>query len=318
MQVPNMMDAVIEQAEPEVRQIGEDRFIVEPLERGYGITLGNSLRRVLLSSLLGAAVTHIHINGVLHEFSTIPGVKEDTTEIILNIKKLRLRVHCQEEKILRIEAHGVGVVTAADIEPDAEVEILNPDLKIATLTDENSVFSMDMSVSQGTGYVPAEKQFRQEQQGIGTIPVDSIFSPVVRVNYEVQDTRVGQRTDYDKLVLDVETDGSIKPCEAVAEAAMMLQDRLELFAKLQAPAEGEVPQEEAPADKDGITIESLNLSVRSQNCLKRASIHYLEDLLQYSEARLMKLKNFGQKSLEEIQDKLRERGLELRPSTPEG
>lgn len=314
----NLMDAVSEQAKTEVRQAGENCFVVEPLERGYGITLGNSLRRVLLSSLVGAAVTHIHIEGVLHEFSTIPGVKEDTTEIILNLKKLRLRMNTEEEKILHIEASGVGVVTAADIVADAEVEILNPDLVIATLTENDARLVMDMSVSLGTGYVPAEKQFRQEQQSIGTIPIDSIFSPVVRVNYEVQDTRVGQRTDYDRLVLEVETDGSIKPCEAVAEAAMMLQDRLDLFARLQAQSEGVVEQEQTAAGKDGTYIEELELSVRSLNCLKRAGILYLGDLLNHSEAQLMKLKNFGQKSLVEIQDKLAKRNLSLRPSTPDG
>ncbi len=315
----NMMDAVDERnPKAEVRQIGENRFIVEPLERGYGITLGNSLRRVLLSSLMGAAVTHIHIEGVLHEFSTIPGVKEDTTEIILNLKKLRLRIIGGEEKVLRIEASGVGEVTAADIIADPEVEILNPELKIATLTDEKSRLVMDMSASLGTGYVPAEKQFRQEQQSIGTIPIDSIFSPVVRVNYEVQDTRVGQRTDYDRLVLEVETDGSIKPCEAVANAAVMLQERLDLFTRLQAQTEGVIEQEQSPAGKDGTCIEDLELSVRSLNCLKRAGIIYLSDLLNFSETQLMKLKNFGQKSLDEIEGKLSERGLSLRPSTPEG
>jgi DNA-directed RNA polymerase subunit alpha len=289
------------------------------LERGYGITLGNSLRRVLLSSLVGAAVTHIRIDGVLHEFSTIPGVKEDTTEIILNLKKLRMRMNTDtgEEKVLHIGASGVGIVTAADIEADPEVEILNPDLKIATLTEDDSRFVMDMSVSLGTGYVPAEKQFRQEQQSIGTIPIDSIFSPVIRVNYEVQDTRVGQRTDYDRLVLEVETDGSLKPYEAVAEAAMMLQERLDLFARLQNQADGVVEQEPAPAGRDSAQIEELELSVRSLNCLKRAGILYVDDLLNYSEAQLMKLKNFGQKSLVEIQDKLAQRNKSLRPSTPE-
>lgn len=313
----NLIDAISEQAKTEVRQAGENCFIVEPLERGYGITLGNSLRRVLLSSLVGAAVTHIRVEGVLHEFSTIPGVKEDTTEIILNLKKLRLRMSTEEEKVLRIEVSGAGEVTAADIIPDAEVEILNPDLKIATLTDENSSLLMEMSVSLGTGYVPAEKQVRQTQQNIGIIPIDSIFSPVVRVNYEVQDTRVGQRTDYDRLVLEVETDGSIKPCEAVATAALMLQERLELFTRLQTPVEGAEEQDPAPAGKDGTLIEDLELSVRSLNCLKRAGILYLGDLLNYNEAQLMKLKNFGQKSLVEIREKLAERGLSLRPGVSE-
>lgn len=307
----NLIDAISEQTKTEIHQAGENCFIVEPLERGYGITLGNSLRRVLLSSLVGAAVTHIRIEGVLHEFSTIPGVKEDTTEIILNLKKLRLRMNTEEEKVLRIEVSGAGVVTAADILPDAEVEILNPDLKIATLTDENSHLLMEMSVSLGTGYVPAERQVAQAN--IGVIPIDSIFSPVVRVNYEVQDTRVGQRTDYDRLVLEVETDGSMRPCEAVASAAVLLQDRLELFARLQTLEEDVEELEQPPAGKDCTLIEQLELSVRSLNCLKRAGILYLGDLLTYNEAQLMKLKNFGQKSLVEIREKLQERGLTLRP-----
>lgn len=306
----NLIDAISEQTKTEIHQAGENCFIVEPLERGYGITLGNSLRRVLLSSLVGAAVTHIRIEGVLHEFSTIPGVKEDTTEIILNLKKLRLRMTTEEEKVLRIEVTGAGVVTAADILPDAEVEILNPDLKIATLTDENSHLLMEMSVSLGTGYVPAERQV--PQVNIGVIPIDSIFSPVVRVNYEVQDTRVGQRTDYDRLVLEVETDGSMRPCEAVANAAALLQDRLELFARLQTQEEDVEEFEQPPAGKDCTLIEQLELSVRSLNCLKRAGILYLGDLLTYNEAQLMKLKNFGQKSLVEIREKLQERGLSLR------
>ena len=301
----------------DVRQVGDNCFIAEPLERGYGVTLGNSLRRVLLSSLIGAAVTHIHIDGVLHEFSTIPGVKEDTTEIILNLKKLRLRLNTQEEKILHIEARGKGIVTAADISADAEVEILNPELKIATLTDDTSKLVMDMTASLGTGYVPAEQQFRQEQQGIGTIPIDSIFSPVVRANFEVQDTRVKQRTDFERLVLEVETDGSIKPSEAVSNAAIMLQERFEQFARLQSQPETVEEVEVPQMSKDGTVIEDLELSVRSLNCLKRAGIAYVGDLLTYSENQLMKLKNFGQKSLDEIKDKLKERGLSLKPGTPD-
>jgi len=310
------LDVVPEVTVPEIRVIGDSKFVVEPLERGYGITLGNSLRRVLLSSLTGAAVTHLRIDGVLHEFSTIPGVVEDTTEIILNLKKLRLRLMTDKRKLLRLEVSGPGVVTAADILPDPEVDILNPDLVIAHLTTKDSRLGMDLHVATGTGYVPGDRQ-NLADQSIGVIPIDSIFSPVVKVNYEVQDTRVGQRTDFDRLVMEVYTDGSLRPYEAVAKAAALLQEHLVLFAGLQAPTEG--PPKEAPAGggQDGTVIEDLKLSVRSLNCLKRAGILYVGELLNYSEEDVMKLKNFGQKSLDEIKEKLAGRGLSLRPSTPE-
>ncbi len=310
------LEPVFETAVADIHSIGDNKFVVEPLERGYGITLGNSLRRVLLSSLTGAAVTHLRIDGVLHEFSTIPGVVEDTTEIILNLKKLRLRLMTDKRKVLRLEASGPGVVTAADIMSDPEVDILNPDLVIAHLTTKDSRLGIDLHVSTGTGYVPGEKQ-NLADQSIGVIPIDSIFSPVLKVHYEVQDTRVGQRTDFDRLVMEVYTDGSLRPYEAVAKAAQLLREHLSLFAGLQAPVEGLV-QEVAPSGgQDGTPIEDLKLSVRSLNCLKRAGIHYIGQLLNYSEEDVMKLKNFGQKSLDEIKDKLEQRALSLRPSTPE-
>lgn len=310
------LDAAPEVAEPKVEVIGDNKFVVEPLERGYGITLGNSLRRILLSSLTGAAVTHIRIDGVLHEFSTIAGVVEDTTEIILNLKKLRLRLMTDKRKLLRLEASGPGVVTAADIMPDPEVDILNPDLVIAHLTDKSARLGMDLHVNIGTGYVPAEKQNLQDQS-IGVIPIDSIFSPILKVHYEVQDTRVGQKTDFDRLVMEVHTDGSLRAYEAVSKAAHLLQEKLALFSDLQPPVPG-AKEAEAPGGEHLDTpIEDLKLSVRSLNCLKRAGILTVGELLTYSEEDVMKLKNFGQKSLDEIKEKLAERNLSLRPSTPE-
>jgi len=310
------LEPVFETAVPSIRSVGDNKFVVEPLERGYGITLGNSLRRVLLSSLIGAAVTHLRIDGVLHEFSTIPGVVEDTTEIILNLKKLRLRLMTDKRKLLRLEASGPGVVTAADIMSDPEVDILNPDLVIAHLTTKDSRLGIDLHVATGTGYVPGERQYLADQS-IGVIPIDSIFSPVLKVQYEVQDTRVGQRTDYDRLVMEVFTDGSLRPYEAVAKAARLLQDHLVLFTDLQAPVEGPVLEDAPSGGQDGTPIEDLKLSVRSLNCLKRAGIHFIGQLLNYSEEDVMKLKNFGQKSLDEIKERLAQRNLSLRPSTPE-
>lgn len=312
------LDAAPETTDPRIEVVGDNKFVIEPLERGYGITLGNSLRRVLLSSLVGAAVTHLRIDGVLHEFSTIAGVVEDTTEIILNLKKLRLRLMTDKRKLLRLEASGPGVVTAADIMPDPEVDILNPDLVIAHLTDKNARLGMDLHVSQGTGYVPGEKQSLADQS-IGIIPIDSIFSPILKVHYEVQDTRVGQRTDFDRLVLEVHTDGSMRAYEAVSKAAQLLRGRLELFENLQPPTPGG-PKDtvgEGGGTWDPVPIEDLKLSVRSLNCLKRAGILNVGELLNYSEEDVMKLKNFGQKSLDEIKEKLAERNLSLRPSTPE-
>lgn len=305
----------VDNAEPKVSALSENRFVVEPLERGFGITLGVSLRRVLLSSLTGAAVTHVRIDGVLHEFSTMAGVREDTTEVILNLKRLNLRLSTEKRKLLRLEAQGPGVVTAADIQLDPEVEVLNPELVIATL-EKGARLGMDLYVARGIGYVPAEKQMNQEQV-IGIIPVDSIFSPIMKVNYVVEDTRVGQRTDFDRLILEVDTDGSLNPYEAISEAAAILQRKLSLFTNLQPPARTEVHVGGPESQVLDTPIEDLQLSVRSLNCLKRAGIRSVGELLTYSEEDIMKLKNFGQKSLDEIKDKLAERGLALQPSTPE-
>ena len=310
MQLTDLID-------PRIEYLGDNKFVIEPLERGFGTTLGNSLRRVLLSSLPGAAVTHVKIENVLHEFSTLAHVLEDTTEIVLNIKKLRFKLNTDRRKVLRLEAQGEGKVTAADILPDSEVEVLNPELHIAELTDRTARLVMDLYIERGVGYVPAEKQMSQEQV-IGLIPVDSLFSPINKVHYVVEDTRVLQKTDYDKLILEVNTDGSILAYEAVSTAARILQERLDLFANLQRPEETEAAPEEArEASIHDMPVENLGLSVRSLNCLKRAGVRTVGDLVQYNEDDVMKLKNFGQKSLDEIKDKLVEYGLGLRPSNSE-
>lgn len=288
------------------------KFVIEPLERGYGVTLGNSLRRILLSSLPGAAVTHVKIEGVLHEFSTIPGVVEDTTEIILNLKKLRMKMHPDAPRTIRLEVRGEKVVTAGDITPDAEVEVLNKDLHIATLSEPNSRLVMEMRVEKGKGYVPAERH-RLPEQIIGLIPVDSIFTPVFRVNYVVEDTRVGQVTDYDRLILEVWTDGSIGPHEAVSTAATILQNYLKFFADLKISAGPSLSREiMEPMTVVDMPIEELGLSVRSLNCLRRAGVRIVNDLIQLSHEDVMKLKNFGQKSLDEIQEKLAQYNLALK------
>ncbi|MBQ7567389.1 DNA-directed RNA polymerase subunit alpha [bacterium] len=312
----NLLEAV-ETRGPKVQKINDNRFVVEPLDRGYGVTLGNSLRRVLLSSLKGTAVTHIRIDGVAHEFSTIKGITEDTAEIILNIKKLRLRMpgECDSDnpKQLHIEARGVGVVTAADIIEDAEVEILNPELVIAHMTDEDATLILDLYVSKGYGYVSSDKQ-NNKGLALDVIPIDSIFSPVIRANYDVFDTRDGSRVDLDRLVLEVETDGSMKPYEAIAQAATLLQSKLQLFSNLQMSGEGGVSENVVSDANASTPIEDLDLSVRSMNCLKRGGVIHISDLINYTEDDLMKLKNFGQKSLDEINQKLAERNLSLRPS----
>ncbi|KUK41137.1 MAG: DNA-directed RNA polymerase subunit alpha [Clostridia bacterium 62_21] len=290
------------------------RFIVEPLERGFGITLGNSLRRVLLSSLPGAAVTAVKIEGVLHEFSTIPGVREDVTEIILNLKELRLKLHTDEEKTLRIEAERAGEIRARDIIADADVEILNPDLYIATLDDGGRLFA-EITVAKGRGYVPAEKN-KKGNHVIGIIPVDAIFSPVRKVNFVVDKTRVGHETSLDKLTLEVWTDGSIRPDEAVSLAARILGEHLRLFINLtESVNDVEIMVEKEEEKKNKILempIEELDLSVRSYNCLKRAGINTVEDLIQRNEEEMMKVRNLGKKSLEEVVKKLGELGLSLR------
>lgn len=310
----------IEKPKIEVGEISDDytygKFTVEPLERGYGITLGNSLRRILLSSLPGAAVISVKINSVLHEFSTIPGVVEDVTDIILNLKCLSLKLYSDEEKILRVEADTAGVVTAGDILCDADVEILNSDLCIATLAD-NANLSMEITVAQGRGYVSAERNKKNEHI-IGVIPMDSVFTPVRKVNYNVENTRVGQITDYDKLTIEVWTDGSIKPDEAVSLSAKILSEHLRLFMGLtEVASDVEIMVEKEEEQKDKIlemTIEELDLSVRSYNCLKRAGINTVEELIQRNEDDMMKVRNLGKKSLEEVVNKLQELGLLLKKS----
>ncbi len=289
------------------------KFIVEPLERGYGTTLGNSLRRVLLSSLPGTAVTTVKIAGVQHEFSTIPGVKEDVTEIVLNIKSLIARLHRDGPKTVYIEADGECEVTAADIKADGEVEILNPELHIATLGPDASL-SMEMTISHGRGYVPAERN-KPAQTVAGVIPIDSIYTPVLKVNYAVENTRVGNQTDYDKLTLEVWTDKTITPRDAVSLGAKILCDHFTLFTDLsQSLGMGSTVVEKTEAVKDKVmemTIEELDLSVRSFNCLKRANINTVEDLVSRTQDEMIKVRNLGRKSLEEVVQKLSMMGLSL-------
>ncbi|NLM76379.1 MAG: DNA-directed RNA polymerase subunit alpha [Clostridiaceae bacterium] len=313
---------MIEMEKPRIEcvEVAEDnsygKFVVEPLERGYGITLGNSLRRILLSSLPGAAVTSIKIDGVLHEFSTIPGVVEDVTEIILNIKELRMKLFSDQPKTLYIDYEGEGEIKASDIKADSDVEILNPDLHIATLTGTNRFF-MELNVSHGRGYVSAEKN-KLPNQPIGIIPVDSIYTPVRKVNYTVEDTRVGQITDYDKLTIEVWTDKSIAPDEAVSLGAKILSDHLSLFINLTDRAKNtEVLVEKEEPERDKVlemTVEELDLSVRSYNCLKRAGINTVEELISKTEEEMMKVRNLGRKSLEEVVTKLAALGLKLADS----
>ncbi|MEW6698327.1 MAG: DNA-directed RNA polymerase subunit alpha [Bacillota bacterium] len=308
----------IEKPKIEIVEQSEDntygKFVVEPLERGYGITLGNSLRRILLSSLPGAAVTSVKIDGVLHEFSTVPGVREDVTDIILNLKNLCLKIHSDEEKVLRVEVQTEGPVTAGDIIHDADVEILNPELHLATL-DTGGRLYMEINISKGRGYSSAEKNKKGEHI-IGVIPVDSIYTPVRKVNYTVENTRVGQITDYDKLTLEVWTNGSIRPDEATSLSAKILSEHLRLFIGLtETVNDVEIMVEKEEEQKDKIlemTIEELDLSVRSYNCLKRAGINTVEELIQRNEEDMMKVRNLGKKSLEEVVNKLHELGLSLR------
>ena len=292
------------------------KFVVEPLERGYGTTLGNSLRRILLSSLPGVAVTSVKIDGILHEFSTIPGVKEDVTEIILNLKKLAVKLNGENTKRVLINAIGPKEVTAADILGDSDVEIFNPDLHIATL-EENATLIMEINLARGRGYVPAEMN-KDDNTPISVIPTDSIFTPVRKVNFTVENTRVGQVTDYDKLVLEIWTDGSIAPSEGVSIGAKIMQEHLNLFVELTDSAEGlEIMVEKEENQKEKaleMTIEELELSVRSFNCLKRAAINTVEELTHRSEEDMMKVRNLGKKSLDEVKHKLEELGLGLRQS----
>ena len=298
----------------EVRERRENyaQFAIEPLERGFGITLGNSLRRILLSSLPGAAVTYVKIDGVLHEFSTIPGVVEDTTNIILNLKGLPLKLSSDEPKVLRIEASGEREVTASDIVPDADVELLEPDYHIATLSDKKARLFMEIGVEKWRGYVTADKQ-RNVEHVIGLIPVDSIFTPIRKVAYQIEDTRVGQVTDYDRLLIEIETNGSLTPDEALSTAAGILQEQLGLFVTFSGRAEVEAPVEEAkPFAGWDIPVDELDLSVRSYNCLKRAGITKISELLQKTEEEIMNMRNLGKKSVDEIKEKLVERNLSLK------
>ncbi|MDP5276909.1 DNA-directed RNA polymerase subunit alpha [Chengkuizengella axinellae] len=308
----------IEKPKIETVSVSEDgtygKFVVEPLERGYGTTLGNSLRRILLSSLPGAAVSSIQIDGVLHEFSTIPGVIEDVTEIILNLKGLSLKIHSDEEKILEIDAEGEGDILAGDIRADSDVEILNPDLHIASLA-AGARFHMRIFATKGRGYVPADNN-KKEGQPIGVIPTDSIYTPITRVNYKVENTRVGQVTNYDKLTLEVWTDGSIRPEESVSLGAKIMNEHLMLFVGLTDEVkEVEIMVEKEEDKKEKVlemTIEELDLSVRSYNCLKRAGINTVQELITKTEEDMMKVRNLGRKSLEEVQEKLAELALGLR------
>ena len=289
------------------------KFIVEPLERGYGTTLGNSLRRVLLSSLPGTAATSIKIDGVQHEFSTIPGVKEDVTEIVLNVKQITAKLHTEGKKMAVIEAVGPGLVTAGDIKCDSEMEILNPELPIATLSD-GAKLTMELSFDHGRGYVSADKN-KQPTQPIGVIPVDSIYTPIHKVNYTVEPTRVGSMTDYDKLILEVYTDKTISAKDAVSLSAKILTDHLNLFVELSEEIGSKAIVVEKTSDTQDkvleMTIEELDLSVRSFNCLKRAGINTVADLVNTTEEDMMKVRNLGRKSYEEVVNKLADMGLNL-------
>ncbi|MDE7340918.1 MAG: DNA-directed RNA polymerase subunit alpha [Lachnospiraceae bacterium] len=307
----------------EVVEISEDKrygkFVVEPLERGYGITLGNSLRRIMLSSLPGAAVSQVKIEGVLHEFSSIPGVKEDVTEIIMNIKSLAIKNSSEtnEPKTAYIEYEGEGVVRAADIQVDQDIEILNPEMVIATLSGKDTKLYMELTITKGRGYVSSEKN-KTDDLPIGVIAVDSIYTPVERVNVTIENTRVGQITDFDKLTLDVHTNGTLVPDEAVSLAAKVLSEHLSLFIDLSENAKtAEVMVEKEDDEKEKVlemSIDELELSVRSYNCLKRAGINTVEELTNKTSEDMMKVRNLGRKSLEEVLAKLKELGLQLNPS----
>ncbi len=288
------------------------RFSCEPLERGFGLTLGNALRRVLLSSLQGAAITSMKIDGVLHEFSTIPGVMEDVSDIVLNLKEVRLRLHGEGPKLLRLHKKGEGVLRAGDLSDDPAVEVLNPDKKIATLSADADV-EMEISVDTGKGYVGAEKN-KTEEMPIGTIPIDSIFSPVRKVNYTVTPARVGRETDFDRLALEIWTDGTLAPVDALAFAAKILKEQLAIFINFEEPTEAFAPplEEQAPLNPNLFkSVDELELSVRSANCLQNANIRLIGELVQRSEGEMLKTKNFGRKSLNEIKEVLASMGLDL-------
>jgi DNA-directed RNA polymerase subunit alpha len=286
------------------------KFVIEPLERGFGITLGNALRRILLSSIPGAAVTYMKIDGVLHEFSTIPGIVEDTIALMLNLKGLPVKLNTDEPKVLTLNVNGEKEVTAADFAPDADVEILDPNYHLATLSSKTAKLTMEVGIEKGRGYVTADRQ-RNVEHMIGLIPLDSIFSPIRKVNFTVDDTRVGQNVDFDRLTIEIETNGSVTPDEALSTAAMIMQDQLDLFVNF---TNEEKPLPQAPASEWDIPVETLNLSVRSFNCLKRAGISKVSELLDMTEDEIIKMRNFGKKSLDEIKQVLEERGLSLRQS----
>ncbi len=292
------------------------KFVCEPLERGYGITLGNSLRRILLSSLPGAAITSIKVDGVQHEFTTIPGIVEDVVEIILNLKNVRLKIHDNEEKNLRIDVDGEGEVTAGNIVGDANVEVLNPDLHICTIA-EGGKLHMELTANRGRGYNPSSKN-KKANQPIGVIAIDSIYTPVKKVNFYVENTRVGQITDYDKLTIELWTDGSLAPDEALSFAAKVMNEHLALFIDLSEVTKNtEIMVEKEESKKEKVletTIEELDLSVRSYNCLKRAGIINVEDLTNKTEEDMMKVRNLGRKSLEEVTNKLHSLGLDFMPN----
>ena len=301
------------QIETETMTATYGKFYAEPFERGFGTTLGNSLRRVLLSSLQGAAIASVRIKGVLHEFSTVPGVTEDVTDVILNLKGVLLKLHGNESRNIRIVKKGAGVVTAGDIITDSHVEILNPDHLIATCSKEADL-EMDMVVALGKGYVPADRN-RDEKAPVGTIPIDSIFSPIKKVIYTVANARVGQITDFDRLNLEIVTDGSVRPDDAIAYAAKILKEQLQIFINFDEDSEPSelVGGDESRKINENLyrSVDELELSVRSANCLKNADIHLIGDLVQRSEAEMLKTQNFGRKSLNEIKDILAEMGLTL-------
>ena len=315
------MAVEIEKAKVECVEVGDNgkygKFVIEPLERGFGHTLGNSLRRVLLSSLPGAAVSSVHIEGVQHEFSTIPGVTEDVTEIILNLKGLAVKMYGEGPKSVIIDKIGPGELTAADIKVDEEIEIINPEMHIATLNEDAHV-QMTLRLERGRGYVSADKnKARDITMPIGVIAMDSIFTPIHKVNYTVEDKRVGQSNDYDRLTLEVWTNGTLKPEEAVSGAASILTEHLASFVRLTdtvLPVSMVQPEEDNKGKVLDMTIEELELSVRAYNCLKRAGINTVSELVQRNQEDMMKVRNLGRKSLEEVEQKLQELGLALRPN----
>ena len=309
---PNRLD-IVSGADP----LRTAKIVAEPLERGFGLTLGNALRRVLLSSLRGAAVTAVQIEGVLHEFSSIPGVREDVTDIVLNIKSIGLRMHGQDPKRMILTASKAGEVTAGMIEAGHDIEIMNPDLVLCTL-DDGAKLSMELTVEQGKGYVPAS-QIKTEDAPIGLIPIDAVFSPVRKISYKVDNTRVGQVTDYDKLTVDITTNGAVSPEDAVALSARILQDQLYLFINFEEPqvVAAEEQKDELPFNKNLLRkVDELELSVRSANCLKNDNIIYIGDLVQKTEADMLRTPNFGRKSLNEIKEVITQMGLQLGMETP--